>query len=80
MHTEFTNSIKARLYDLKYTPFLSSFTFLWIYFNAKLLLIFFDDNLSVKEQIDMMSYSDVLICKPFVYALGYTMGLGNFKN
>lgn len=73
MHTDFKDSIKARLYDFKYTPFLASYTFFWIYFNAKLLLIFVDDKLSVQNKIDMMAYSDVNILLPLYLALAYTL-------
>ncbi len=73
MYKDFQDSIKARLYDFKYTPFLASYCFFWIFFNAKLLLIFFDDKLSVQNKIDMMSYSDVNIFLPLWGALFYTL-------
>ena len=59
MLKETQNSIKARLYDMKYTPFLASYSFFFVYFNAKLFLIFFDSSLSVQNKIDMLSYGIV---------------------
>ena len=59
MLKETQDSIKARLYDMKYTPFLASYSFFFVYFNAKLFLIFFDSSLSVQNKIDMLSYGIV---------------------
>ena len=73
MHTDLKDSLKARLYDMKYTPFLASYTFFWIYFNAKQILIFATSQLSINDKIDMLSYSDIDITKPLLYALAYTL-------
>ena len=73
MHTDLKDSIKARLYDMKYTPFLASYTFFWIYFNAKQILIFTTGKLSINDKIDMLSYSDIDIKTPLLYALVYTL-------
>ena len=59
MLNEIKDSIKARLYDMKYTPFLASYFFFFIYFNAKLFLVFFDSRLSVQNKIDILSYGIV---------------------
>jgi hypothetical protein len=45
------DSTKARLYDIKYIPFSSSYLIAWVYFNAKAILIFFDNKLEVLETI-----------------------------
>lgn len=71
MQTDFKNSIKARLYDFKYTPFLSSYIFSWIYFNSKLILIFTAPNLSVEKKIEMLSWSQINYEIPFYFALSY---------
>lgn len=73
MHTDLKDSIKARLYDMKYTPFLASYAFFWIYFNAKQILIFATDKLSINDKIDMLAYSDIDIKTPLFYALAYTI-------
>jgi hypothetical protein len=45
------DSTKVRLYDIKYIPFSSSYLIAWVYFNAKAILIFFDNKLEVLETI-----------------------------
>jgi hypothetical protein len=73
MHNDIKDSIKARLYDMKYTPFLASYVFFFIYFNAKLFLIFFDGDLSSAQKIDALSYDAVCHWKPIAGALFYTL-------
>lgn len=73
MHNDIKDSIKARLYDMKYTPFLASYVFFFIYFNAKLFLIFFDPNITTECKIEMLSYDMVNKYKPLWCALGYTL-------
>lgn len=41
MGEELKNSIKAKLYDFAYTPFMSSYVISWILFNHKYLLVYF---------------------------------------
>lgn len=74
MLNEIKDSIKARLYDMKYTPFLASYSFFFVYFNAKLFLIFFDSSLSVQNKIDILSYDMVNYCYPIDGTLFYTLG------
>lgn len=71
MQKDLKDSIKARLYDFKYTPFLSSYIFSWIYFNSKLVLIFTAPNLSVEKKIQMLSWSQVNYKIPLYFALAY---------
>jgi hypothetical protein len=71
MQKDFKDSIKARLYDFKYTPFLSSYVFSWIYFNSKLLLIFTAPNLTVEKKIEMLSWSQINYKMPLYFALAY---------
>lgn len=71
MQKDLKDSIKARLYDFKYTPFLSSYIFSWIYFNSKLILIFTAPNLTVEKKIDMLSWSQVNYKMPLYFALLY---------
>lgn len=72
------DSIKARLYDMKYTPFLASYIFFWVYFNAKQILIFTTDKLSINDKIDMLSYGAINVVTPLYYALAYTLVLPIF--
>ena len=44
MLSDITNSIKAKLYDFTYTPFMSSMIISWIILNHKYLLIYFGDS------------------------------------
>jgi len=73
MLSDLKDSIKARLYDIKYTPFLASYTFFWIFWNAKLIMIFTSDKLSIQNKIDMMAYNDIDIINPLLFALVYTI-------
>jgi len=71
MEKDLKDSIKARLYDFKYTPFLSSYIFSWIYFNSKLILIFTAPKLSVEKKIEMLSWSQINYKMPLYFALAY---------
>lgn len=71
MEKDLKDSIKARLYDFKYTPFLSSYIFSWIYFNSKLILIFTAPKLSVEKKIEMLSWSQINYKIPLYFALAY---------
>lgn len=71
MQKDLKDSIKARLYDFKYTPFLSSYIFSWIYFNSKLILIFTAPNLTVEKKIEMLSWSQINYKMPLYFALAY---------
>ena len=73
MYNDIKDSIKSRLYDMKYTSFLASYVFFFVYFNAKLFLIFFDPNITADCKIEMLSYDDVCHWKPIVGALFYTL-------
>jgi hypothetical protein len=71
--SDLKDSIKARLYDFKYTPFLASYTFFWLYYNAKVILIFLSSKLSVQDKINMLAYDNVNLTTPLLYALLYTL-------
>lgn len=71
MQKDLKDSIKARLYDFKYTPFLSSYIFSWIYFNSKLILIFTAPNLTVEKKIEMLSWTQINYKMPLYFALAY---------
>lgn len=73
MHNDIKDTIRTRLYDMKYTPFLASYVFFFGYFNAKLFLIFFDSNITTDCKIEMLSYDMVDKLTPLLWALGYTL-------
>lgn len=73
MDNDLKDSIKARLYDFKYTPFLASYTFFWLYYNAKLMLIFLSGKLSIQSKIDMLAYDTVNFITPLIFASLYTL-------
>jgi hypothetical protein len=71
MIEEIKNSIKAKLYDSTYTPFVSSYIVAWIFLNHKYLLIYFGDfknKLSLLRMYEI-SFSDIII--PLIVALLY---------
>lgn len=51
MDNDFKDSVKARLWDYKYTPFLSAYVFSWLYWNSKLILIFTSSKLSIEKKL-----------------------------
>lgn len=53
MLNDIKNSIKAKLYDFAYTPFMSSFVISWIILNHKYLLIYFGDE-KVADKIKLL--------------------------
>jgi len=57
MLSEIQNSIKAKLYDFTYTPFLSSVIIAWIVLNHKYLLIYFG-NSKTSEKIALLEKYD----------------------
>lgn len=77
------DSIKAKLYDFAYTPFMSSFLISWIILNHKYLLIYFGDekvadkiqllNDHVFEKVPYQGYDWWVdqFWYPFAIALGY---------
>lgn len=71
MDKDFKDSVKARLWDYKYTPFLSSYIFSWLYWNSKLILIFTSTKLSIEKKIEMLSWGDVNYEYPLYFALVY---------
>lgn len=69
MVDDIKNSIKVRLYDMKHIPFLTAYGLAWVYFNAKVFLLYFDEKLSVADKIELLSYSDVEYIYPLCFAL-----------
>lgn len=49
-----TDSIKAKLYDFAYTPFMSSFVISWILLNHKYLLIYFG-NEKLEKKLNLLN-------------------------
>jgi len=71
MPQDFLNSVKARLYDFKYTPFLSSYIFAWIYVNRIYLLIFFSSQPSTSQKVQLISHTSIEYLDPLYFALVY---------
>lgn len=69
MKKHLTDSMKARLYDFTYTPFMSAYLFSWIYWNSKLLLIFFDTNLTAIQKIELLTWNDINYLYPLYFSL-----------
>lgn len=57
MLSDITNSIKAKLYDFTYTPFMSSMIISWIIINHKYLLIYFGDS-KLNEKLTRLNEYD----------------------
>lgn len=55
MPNDFKNSIKAKLYDFNYTPFMSSLVISWVAINHKYLLVLFSDKLDVDKKLIILN-------------------------
>jgi predicted nucleic acid-binding Zn-ribbon protein len=74
MFNEVKNSIKARLYDSTYTPFMSSYILSWIFINNLYVLIFFGDfkdKISLLKEYDFGLYNFNMWASPLAVALVY---------
>jgi hypothetical protein len=56
------DSIKAKLYDFTYTPFMSSVLISWVVFNQKYLLIYFSDSDLDKKLFLLTSHDFAFHC------------------
>ncbi len=69
MKKHLTDSMKARLYDFTYTPFMSAYIFSWLFWNSKLILIFFDTKLTVNEKVNLLSWNEINYFYPLYFSL-----------
>jgi phage host-nuclease inhibitor protein Gam len=58
MIDDIKNSIKAKLYDFQYTPFMSSVLISWVVINHKYLLVFFADYDDLEKKLDLLKNWD----------------------
>ena len=75
MLSELKNSIKAKLYDFTYTPFLSSVFISWIIINHKYLLIYFGES-SIKDKLLLLNDYNTSISvmnKEIPYSLNFIL-------
>lgn len=83
MLNDFKDSIKAKLYDFNYTPFMSSLVISWVAINHKYLLVLFSDKIDVDKKLMMLN--DTYSCNavfsyfwfyfaPILFALFYVYG------
>lgn len=82
MLSDITNSIKAKLYDFTYTPFMSSMIIAWIILNHKYLLIYFaeyglDEKLELLNEHDF-SYVIGTVCIPYAMNVWFPIAFGLF--
>lgn len=66
MVKDITDSLKAKLYDFAYTPFMSSFVISWILLNHKYLLIYFG-NEKLEKKLNLLHGYPAEIANQFVY-------------
>ncbi len=80
MLNDFKDSVKAKLYDFNYTPFMSSLVISWIIINHKYLLVLFSEKLDIGKKLTMLndtySYNAVFgyfsfYFMPLLFALFY---------
>lgn len=70
MGEELKNSIKAKLYDFAYTPFMSSYVISWILFNHKYLLVYFGTS-TLDDKLFYLGECHVELLFPLYVALIY---------
>ena len=73
MHKKTLKNIHLRFDNYIGNIFYSIFIFTFLFKNSKLALIYFSDTLSVKEKIEILSWSDIAYVQPFLYACLITL-------
>jgi len=71
MPEELKNSIKAKLWDIKFNPFMSTYIFSWIYININFILILFTSDLKIEEKITKLNNIDINYTNPLWIAMAY---------
>lgn len=71
MFDDLTNSMKARLWDFKYTPFMSSYVIFFIFFNREYLMIYFTDISFIEKKRLILESIDINWQIPLCYAVIY---------
>jgi polyhydroxyalkanoate synthesis regulator phasin len=70
MLDDIKDSIKAKLYDFAYTPFMSSYIISWVLLNHKYLLVYFGDS-ALEKKLMHLSVYHIEFFYPFYIALIY---------
>lgn len=65
MIDDIKDSIKAKLYDFAYTPFMSSVLISWVVINHKYLLVFFADYDDLEKKLDLLKNWDFSLHTPW---------------
>ncbi len=73
--TDIVDSLKARLYDFRTSPFLATFFFSWMFVNYKLVLVFFSGDITTLHKINKLTeyWEHVNYILPLYIALGYLL-------
>jgi len=82
MLSDITNSIKAKLYDFTYTPFMSSMIIAWIILNHKYLLVYFAEH-DLDKKLELLndhSFSSLIgtVCIPYAMNVWFPIAFGLF--
>jgi len=70
MLDDIKDSIKAKLYDFAYTPFMSSYIISWVLLNHKYLLVYFGDS-TLEKKLMHLSVYHIEFLYPLYIALIY---------
>ena len=73
MHKKTLKNIHLRFDNYIGNIFYSIFISIFLFKNSKLALIYFSDTLSVKEKIEILSWSDIAYVQPFLYTCLITL-------
>lgn len=74
MIDDIKDSIKAKLYDFQYTPFMSSVLISWMVINHKYLLVFFADYDDLEKKLDLLKEWDFALHTPW-FTIPYVMNV-----
>ena len=71
MTDELKDSIKVKLWDIKFNPFMSTYIFSWIYININFILVLFTSDLKIKEKITELNSMYINYDNPLWIAMAY---------
>lgn len=54
MNNEISDSLKVKLYDYSYSPFMGSFIISWIALNHKYILIYFSTMENITKKLELL--------------------------
>lgn len=73
MTEDIKDSIKSKLWDLKFNPFMSTYILSWTYINMNFILILFTSDLKIKDKINELDRFPINYTDSIVIAMAYVL-------